>query len=1086
MDIIIDVVGQKLKPTTDLGLISGTQEFVCFAFNLPDDWAALMPGVFVQFTQDGVSYNKYLDEECKAYLPAEIAAGFCTLMLYGSKGDVIGTSNFLTLTINENILVEDIESTELSESLYTQLVNRINSTNSRVDTIVAATNPDSGSAATELVDIRVGYDGTTHASAGTAVRNQITALVGRMFQVEDDLDEFTQSQEGTNNTVAAALAAKIDDAYEENGYLYMTANGEIVVGPIGPFAGTGGGGGSGGGSVNKAELSVSNTTGWLSKKISSGGDCSISFTWSSIEDEMATGAGIATLRVNGATRMSRSINQGAITLDISRYLSSGSNAVRLTVSDVYNNSRNINFTIDVVELSISSTFDSSAFYQSTITFPYIPVGAVSKTIHFILDGDEIGTVTTSSSGRQQSFLIPAQTHGTHTFEVYFVADIDGEEVSSNTLYYEIMFVDANGDPVIATKFTRTQIAQYESISIPYTVYDPASITADITLSANNTVVQELNVGRSEQVWAYRADTPGSLTLTVACGSTKKNIVLTVTESEIDAKAEENNLALYLSSYGRSNSEANPSTWSYNTISATLSGFNFASDGWQLDNDGVTVLRVAGDARVTIPYQIFKDDFRSTGKTIEIEFATSDVRNYDTPFLSCVSGGRGITLTPQIAVLTSEQSEISMQYKEDEHVRVSFVVEKRSENRLLYIYVNGIMSGVVQYPDNDDFSQVSPVGITIGSDYCTTDIYCIRVYDNDLTRTQMLDNWIADTQNITDMLSRYQRNSVYDEYDNVVIARLPGDLPYMIIECEELPQSKGDKKTASITYVDPSDPTRSFTATKVQADVQGTSSQYYARKNYKLKFKNGMTMTSSGAQVSGFPIRAGAIPVNVFTMKADVASSEGANNVELVRLYDDACPYLTPPQEENDAVRQGIDGFPIVMFWSDGVNTTFLGKYNMNNDKSSEEVFGFESGDESWEIKNNTSNRVLWKSDDFTSTVVNEDGKMVAAWLNDFEARFPDTDPAYEDYTQLKEFATWLKSTDRDQATGNALATSVTYDGQTYTNDTAAYRLAKFKAEASDYMEMDSAFFYYLFTELFLMVDSRAKNAFPSFMGDPIT
>ena len=37
-------------------------------------------------------------------------------------------------------------------------------------------------------------------------------------------------------------------------------------------------------------------------------------------------------------------------------------------------------------------------------------------------------------------------------------------------------------------------------------------------------------------------------------------------------------------------------------------------------------------------------------------------------------------------------------------------------------------------------------------------------------------------------------------------------------------------------------------------------------------------------------------------------------------------------------------------------------------------------------------------------------------------------------------------------------------------------------QSGRYAELQSTLFYYLFTELFLMVDSRAKNAFPSFMG----
>ena len=80
----------------------------------------------------------------------------------------------------------------------------------------------------------------------------------------------------------------------------------------------------------------------------------------------------------------------------------------------------------------------------------------------------------------------------------------------------------------------------------------------------------------------------------------------------------------------------------------------------------------------------------------------------------------------------------------------------------------------------------------------------------------------------------------------------------------------------------------------------------------------------------------------------------------------------------------------------------------------------------------------------------------------------------------------MVSTDTEKATGALLPSPVTYGEEEYTHDTSEYRLAKFKAEAGDYMEIDSAMFYDLFTELFLMVDSRAKNMFPSFMGGDIT
>ena len=133
------------------------------------------------------------------------------------------------------------------------------------------------------------------------------------------------------------------------------------------------------------------------------------------------------------------------------------------------------------------------------------------------------------------------------------------------------------------------------------------------------------------------------------------------------------------------------------------------------------------------------------------------------------------------------------------------------------------------------------------------------------------------------------------------------------------------------------------------------------------------------------------------------------------------------------------------------------------------MFGFADGDASWEILNNTSDRVLWKSDDFTGT----------DWQGDFEARYPKD---YADPARLAELATWLKSTDQSAATGGKLPVNHTFDGVLYTKDTVEYRLAKFRSEFEQHFEKDAVLFYYLFTELFLMVDSRAKNMFPTFMA----
>ena len=882
-------------------------------------------------------------------------------------------------------------------------------------------------------------------------------------------------------------------------YVYPTYKGIRSENGIPLASSGGGGGGGGGGEVISATFTCTNTTGWLSTTVRKGvTSCPVSFTWSSVEDGQPTGAGTIRITVGEVVQSTYQIQQGNVTVDLAPYLTTaGAKKIKIRISDEYDQAKTTTFNITAVDLSLSSTFDASAVYSSAIRFPYTPSGgSISKTVYFIVDGVTIGTQVVTTSGYQMSYTIPAQTHGAHSLRVYYEAVINNETVRSDELYYEFIFVEQLNDTVIITSnLNQNTWEQYSSISIPFMVYNPANLTAaTVTISANGTVVATLtDVDRTEHTYAYRANNYGPLTITIACGGVTKTLNLNITESDIDVEAVTEDLALYLTSQGRSNLETNPGVWTYGSgssqIACTFTDFNWVSDGWVADDDGTTVLRVSGDARLTIPYKIFERDFRTTGKTIELEFATRNVLNYDTPILSCMSNNRGLSLTAQKATMKSEQAEISTQYKEDEHVRISFVTQKMAENRLIFVFINGVASGVKQYPTTDDFSQGTPVDISIGSNDCTIDLYNIRIYDNDLTRFQVVNNWIADTQDGAVMLERYSRNNIYDEYGSITAVNLPSYLPYLIISANVLPMTKTDSYTCSITFVNPLYPSKSFTASNVTIKIQGTSSVGYPRKNYKVKHNDGFVMTATGSTTAKYAMFSDSIPVKTFCYKADMASSEGANNVELVRLYNEICPYKTPAQAANSKVRQGIDGFPMVVFWNDlSTNTTqFMGKYNYNNDKSTEEVFGFDSPDESWEIRINRDLLALFKSDDFTSTSTDViTGETTYNWQTVFEPRYPDTDPIYDDKAQLQEFVSWAASTDTTAATNRTLAEAVTYDGVTYTTDSAEYRLAKFKAEAGDYMELESAIFYYIFTELFLMIDSRAKNAFPSFIGSEVS
>ena len=146
-----------------------------------------------------------------------------------------------------------------------------------------------------------------------------------------------------------------------------------------------------------------------------------------------------------------------------------------------------------MEVLLTSKFNSDRIFTDVINYTYIPNGNVNKTVHFILDGKEIGTSQVLSSGEQQTFELYNLTHGDHVLESYFECDINGQTIRSNKLIHSIIYaVPGNTTPIIASIFDANKLQeQYVSFKVPYKVYTPGYQTSKVELYVNNELVSSL-------------------------------------------------------------------------------------------------------------------------------------------------------------------------------------------------------------------------------------------------------------------------------------------------------------------------------------------------------------------------------------------------------------------------------------------------------------------------------------------------------------------------------------------------------------------------------------------------------------------
>ena len=914
--------------------------------------------------------------------------------------------------------------------------------------------------------------------------------------------------------------------------------------------------GGGGGTVATTKVVLTRVT--PNKTVKAGDEVKLTYTYDQTDTttgESTGNPGRVTVTVTqGANSNSFTANISAgstNTVDVTKYMGVGTNTVRVRV-EVGDGAEmqvaQVTWSINVVQLTLSSSFNIATAITrgQTLSIPYALSGAGTKTLRCYVDGTDTEDRSITSSTANGSFSIATTNlaHGTHTVQLVVELELsDGNTIKSNSILFAVGVREAgNNTPLVSARFDYADgsviengqtpyipTKQYDSYTLQYAAYNPKETPTRADVYVGSTLASSASVPFTAQSLTLRASNYGEEQCRIVVGDTAYNFRLIAEKSDLNLSEPTDGLTLKLSAQGRSNSDVNREEWTYNGIRTVFEGFKWGGDGWT----GIA-LRLTDTARATVQHRPLEQPEQNVTNAMAfiVKYKVSEVVDEDAEVIRCVDAdGTGFVITAQEArMVTRGKSELSMKMAAGEVYEVAFVSFPKSTDgssdyeklntEMVYLYINGIMSGSVQRATSDSVYQATPSYIELGADGATTDVYLMRAYDTYLSDSQVLETYMIDQDSSDGMMALYDSNDVIDDSGNVTVDSVPDGMRYIIITGR---QDNGVATVLQAAVNNDKDPkydvdemlcvvkgsqALNFRCVGGCIRLQGTSSLAYPIKNYRIYFKNASKVAGDlylGCDEQGvggelqeeakysFRPASGnqkqAAPVDCFCLKADFAESSSSHNTGMAKLVQNiltAAGELTPAQKHCDSsypydVRTTVDGEPCYLFYRGALEETpqFLGKFNFNNDKSTEAVFGFldipgyhdqewvntkfggQNPTECWEFLNNDYPMGMFLDDDFDTK--GEDG--TPNWLKVFEARFPDDDDINAEYEAgtrkpkyLEPLVKWVKSTQDDGA--------------------------KFKAELADWFDVDYLCDYYMFTDIMGCVDQRVKNMMMAFWYDP--
>lgn len=893
--------------------------------------------------------------------------------------------------------------------------------------------------------------------------------------------------EGAELPVESGMA--FDGGYVDGeGYLHLTQDGEDIQGFVPFFVGSGG----------AASVMMLRSDQTREFAILEGEEqCVIPFTWSSVLDGQPTGAGVMEWTVNGSRVALAAVEQGDRTFDIRPYLAGGGNDVVLKITDAYGNLRSLRFFITVNAYSLHWNLGETAVHEGALTMRLTPAGSGEKMLKVAVDGNVVYESVVSTSGRTVTVSLQAQEHGAHRITAWVEVPDAGVETQKLS-HVGVWLSEGVVTPVVGILTPEVTVSRYGIASVRWFIIVPGAEKTQVELKVDGDTVNILQeVSREVQTWLYQAQIGGVCELSIHCGEASAAAVLTVTEPDYALHPVTAGLELDLDPTGHINSEVGRDFFGYtdgqgnNHPLVFSENFDWVGGGFRVDEQGVPAFVVKRGCSVTLDRSIFDRDCRRNGRHIKLIFRTENVRNYDAKLMECKSGNVGLRVQAHGAAVTSQLEGMQVLYCEGRKVEMDVCIQPEGEDSLAWIGLKGIQScPPIRYGITDTWEQADPTPMVIGSEDADVWIYRMKVWGNSLNRCEILDEHISCAGSTEEMSRRYLRNDIYHDDGSISLSKTAKnnpDLRIIHLRAPRMTTGREDKVTAHLemTYAAGGD-RHHLIAQGVTLQVQADSAMEYILAALDLDVDLG-TATSLvnglGENVTEYAMTEDSVPVSAFTLKANVTSSDSANNVCLADEHNTWNPYIRDPRRQDSRVRDTVEGHPCAVFFTSTAETPievgartvqpgetilyFVG--DMRNSGTSFAVFGQDNERYPMqccvEVMNNTE--LLCRFKEEISDQENwKDGSFVF--------RFPEN-PSDEMKAAFAAMQRWVVSTDRDAATGAVFDAPVELEGKVYAGDTADYRAAKFRAEFGSYFVPEAMDFHYLFTDENCMVDSRAKN-----------